>query len=107
MVIRGGLVVTVDAEFEADVGITGGRIAAIADHVEGDTVVDARGCIVLPGAIDVHTHFDTALGDSATADNYESGSRAGAFGGVTTFVNYAFQSEGESLRRAIGRESDK
>ena len=46
MVIRGGLVATVDAEFEADVGITGGRIAAIADHVEGDTVVDARGCIV-------------------------------------------------------------
>jgi dihydropyrimidinase len=107
MVIRGGLVATVDAEFEADVGITGGRIAAIADHVEGDAVVDARGCIVLPGAIDVHTHFDTALGDSVTADDYESGSRAAAFGGVTTFVNYAFQSEGESLRHAIGRESDK
>jgi dihydropyrimidinase len=107
MVIRGGLVATVDAEFEADVGITGGRIAAIADHVEGDAVVDARGCIVMPGAIDVHTHFDTALGDSVTADNYESGSRAAAFGGVTTFVNYAFQGEGESLRRAIGRESDK
>jgi dihydropyrimidinase len=107
MVIRGGLVATVDAEFEADVGITGGRIAAIADHVEGDAVVDARGCIVLPGAIDVHTHFDTALGDSVTADNYESGSRAAAFGGVTTFVNYAFQSEDESLRHAIGRESDK
>jgi len=107
MVIRGGLVATVDAEFEADVGITGGRIGAIADHVEGDTVVDAYGCIVLPGAIDVHTHFDTALGDSVTADSYESGSRAAAFGGVTTFVNYAFQSESESLRQAIGRESDK
>jgi dihydropyrimidinase len=107
MVIRGGLVATVDAEFEADVGITDGRIAAIADHLEGDAVVDARGCIVMPGAIDVHTHFDTALGDSVTADNYESGSRAAAFGGVTTFVNYAFQGEGESLRRAIGRESDK
>jgi dihydropyrimidinase len=107
MVIRGGLVATVDAEFEADVGITGGRIAAIADRVEADAVVDARGCIVMPGAIDVHTHFDTALGDSVTADDYESGSRAAAFGGVTTFVNYAFQSEGESLGQAIGRESDK
>jgi dihydropyrimidinase len=107
MVIRGALVATVDAEFEADVGITGGRIAAIADRVEADTVVDARGCIVMPGAIDVHTHFDTALGDSVTADDYESGSRAAAFGGVTTFVNYAFQSEGESLRQAIERESAK
>jgi dihydropyrimidinase len=55
----------------------------------------------------VHTHFDTALGDSVTADDYESGSRAAAFGGVTTFVNYAFQSEGESLRQAIDRESAK
>jgi dihydropyrimidinase len=107
MVIRGGLVATVDAEFEADVGITGGRVAAIADRVEADAVVDARGCIVIPGAIDVHTHFDTALGDSVTADDYESGSRAAAFGGVTTFVNYAFQSEGESLRQAIDRESAK
>jgi dihydropyrimidinase len=107
MVIRGGLVATVDAEFEADVGITGGRVAAIADRVEADAVVDARGCIVIPGAIDVHTHFDTALGDSVTADDYESGSRAAAFGGVTSFVNYAFQSEGESLRQAIDRESAK
>src|SRR5437773_10740300 len=104
MVIRGGLVATVDAEFEADVGITGGRIAAIADHVDGDAVVDARGCIVMPGAIDVHTHFDTALGDSVTAANYESGSRAAAIGGVTTFANYSCQGDGESLRQALDRE---
>jgi dihydropyrimidinase len=106
-VIRGGLVATVEAIFEADVGIAGGKIAAVADRVEGQTVVDAGGCIVMPGAIDVHTHFDTAVGESVTADDYESGSRAAAFGGVTTFVNYAFQAQGESLREAIDREAGK
>ena len=55
----------------------------------------------------MHTHFDTALGDSVTADDYESGSRAAAFGGVTTFVNYAFQGDGESVRQAIDREAAK
>jgi dihydropyrimidinase len=107
MVIRGGTVATVDAAFEADVGITGGRIAAIADRLDGEEVIDARGCVVMPGAIDVHTHFDTAVGDSVTADDYESGSRAAAFGGVTTFVNYAFPGEGESLEQALARESAK
>jgi dihydropyrimidinase len=107
LVIRGGLVATVDATFEADIGVTDGRIAVLADRVEGETVVDAHGFVVMPGAIDVHTHFDTALGEFVTADDYESGSRAAAFGGVTTFVNYAFQGEGESLEQAVEREATK
>jgi dihydropyrimidinase len=106
-VIRGGLVATVEATFRADVGIEGGRISAIAERIEGEDVIDARDCIVVPGAVDVHTHFDTQLGDSRTADDYESGSRAAAFGGITAFVNYAFQGDGESLRDAIAREAAK
>jgi dihydropyrimidinase len=106
-VIRGGLLATVEATVRADVGIEQGRISVIAERLDGDRVIDAEGCIVMPGAIDVHTHFDTALGDSVTADDYESGSRAAAYGGVTTFVNYAFQGEGESLQQAIDREAAK
>jgi dihydropyrimidinase len=106
-VVRGGLVATAEAAVEADVGIEQGRIVAIAKSLDADAVIDARGCIVVPGAIDVHTHFDTALGDSVTADDYESGSRAAAFGGVTAFVNYAFQGEGESLQDAVEREAEK
>ncbi len=106
-VIRGGLLATVEGEARAEIGIEGGRISVIAERVDGDRVIDVDGCVVMPGAIDVHTHFDTALGDAVTADDYESGSRAAAFGGVTTFVNYAFQGEGESLRQAIDREASK
>jgi dihydropyrimidinase len=106
-VIIGGLVATVEATFRADIGIDEGRISVIAERIEADNVITADGCIVVPGAIDVHTHFETELGDSRTADDYESGSRAAAFGGITTYVNYAFQGEGESLAGAIERERRK
>jgi dihydropyrimidinase len=106
-VIRGGRIATAEAVYEAEIGIDGGRISVIADHVDGEQAIDAGGCIVMPGAIDVHTHFDTQLGDMRTADDYESGSRAAAFGGVTAYVNYAFQGEGESLADAVERERAK
>ena len=106
-VIRGGVVATVESTYRADIGISGGTISVIADHVDGDEVIDVDGCVVVPGAIDVHTHFDTLVGDSRTADDYESGSRAAAFGGITSFINYAFQGDGESLAETIQREVDK
>jgi dihydropyrimidinase len=106
-VIRGGRIATAEAVYEAEIGIAGGRISVIAEHVDGDRDIDASGCIVMPGAIDVHTHFDTQLGEMSTADDYESGSRAAAFGGVTTYVNYAFQGEDESLVETIERERAK
>src|ERR1041384_2490868 len=93
-VIRGGELATVEATGRADVGVAGGRGSLIAEHVDGEHVIDASGCIVMPGAIDVHTHFDTALGDSVTADDYESGSRAAALGGITPVVHYAVHGAG-------------
>ena len=105
-VIRGGRVVTADAEYRADIGVSDGSIAVIDTRVDspGAREIDASGLLVLPGAIDVHTHFDTGVGGSATADDYESGSRAAALGGITTFVNFAFQEHGHTFRSAIERE---
>jgi dihydropyrimidinase len=108
-IVRGGTLATADRVFDADIGIRDGRIAAIEPSLPGDagTVIDARGLVVAPGAIDVHTHFDTQIGDGATADDYESGSRAAAAGGITTFINFAFQDRGAGLAAAIERETAK
>lgn len=108
-VIRGGQIVTSDSTYIADIGVKDGKIAVIQATIDdsGGREIDAKGKLVLPGAIDVHTHFDTGVGGSATADDYESGSRAAAFGGITTFVNFAFQEHGQSVRSALEREVAK
>ena len=109
-VIRGGRIVTAESSFDADVGIKDGKIAAIAtalSETSGARIIDARGLLVAPGAIDVHTHFATNVGEGSTADDYESGSRAAAAGGITSFVNFAFQRRGQSLRRAVDAELAK
>jgi len=109
-VIRGGLLVSAVASFRADIAIAGGKVVAIGEDLSapGAEVIDASGLLVMPGAIDVHTHFETGVGDmGSTADDYESGSRAAAAGGITTFVNFAFQDKGQSLRAAVERETRK
>jgi dihydropyrimidinase len=103
-VIQGGTVATPDASFVADIGISEGRIAAIGTGLRGDEVIQAAGLVVMPGAIDVHTHFATEVGGHRTADDYESGSRAAAAGGITSFINFAFQEPGQSLQQAVEGE---
>jgi dihydropyrimidinase len=107
LVVRGGTVVTADATFAADVGIRGERIALLGEGLFADRVMDASGLLVMPGAIDPHTHFDTMIGGDPTADDYESGSRAAAAGGITTFVNFAFQEPGTGLRETVEVELAK
>jgi dihydropyrimidinase len=107
LVVRGGTVVTAGAAFSADVGIRGERVAAIGSRLPAARVIDAGGCLVVPGAIDPHTHFDTRIGGDPTADDYESGSRAAAAGGITSFINFAFQEPGTSLRETVELELTK
>ena len=110
LIVRDGRLITAESSFTADVGVKDGTIAAIASTLSASSavrVLDAKGMLVAPGAIDVHTHFATDVGGVATADDYESGSRAAAAGGVTSFVNFAFQRRGESLHDAVEREVAK
>lgn len=107
LVVRGGTVVTADGTQRADIGVNGQTITVLADDLSSapaQTVIDASDCFVVPGAIDVHTHFGNRVGEHETADDYESGTVAAAFGGITTFINYCAQSRGESLELAIERE---
>jgi dihydropyrimidinase len=109
-VVRGGTVLTADARALADVGVAEGKIAAVGKGLPtGTEEIDASGLLVAPGMIDVHTHFDhmVALVNAKNADDYESGSRAAAAGGITTVVNFAFQEHGETLERAVEKEVER
>jgi len=109
VVIRGGTIVTAESTVRGDIGIENGRIAAIASDLPADGAreIDASGLLVTPGAIDAHTHFETSVGTAGTADDYESGSRAAAAGGITTFLNFAFQTRGQTLRSTVEAEMAK
>jgi dihydropyrimidinase len=102
LVVRHGTVVTATDVFVADIGITGGRIAAIAAGLPTAAAeIDARGLQVLPGGVDVHTHLDLDLGGARTADDFEAGTAAAACGGVTTICDYAWPAPGQSLLATI------
>lgn len=102
--IAGGTVVNADGRQECDVLVADGRIAALRapgqPFAPGVQVLDATGCFVLPGGIDVHTHFDTVFEGAPTADDFLSGGRCAAAGGTTTHIDMCFQEPGGSLAEA-------
>jgi dihydropyrimidinase len=109
-VVRNGRVVTASDAFDADIGIVDGTIAAIQKNLPSAvTEIDATGKLVAPGCIDVNTKFDLYVDQfgERMADDYESGTRAAAAGGVTTVLAYAFQQKGESLESAVDAELDR
>jgi dihydropyrimidinase len=102
LVVRGGLVATATDAVVADLGIRGGRIATIDQGLPANgKEIDARGLVVMPGGVDVHTHLDLHLGGARTADDFESGTAAAACGGVTTICDYAWQKAGDGLAKTI------
>ncbi len=103
LVLRGGMIVTATACYQADIRIQGEFIADIGSlAVQADDIVlPAEGCYIFPGGIDAHTHFELPVGDIATADDFASGSRAAILGGTTTVIDYATQFKGETLRQGL------
>lgn len=101
--VTGGLVVTAGGTMTADIGIRDGTIAAIgADLPRGDAaIVDATGHYVLPGILDVHVHLALPFCGTTSADDYTTGTRAAARGGVTTLIDFAIPYAGESLQDAV------
>ena len=101
--IRGGTVVTASDTSRADIGIRAGRIAAVAEKVEGASrEIDASGLLVLPGGIDSHVHFAQPAGpDIKPADDFASGTAAAAAGGNTCVLPFALQVKGTSLRECV------
>jgi dihydropyrimidinase len=110
LVVKGGLVVTAEQALLADVAIAGERIAAIGTGFAGTRELDAAGLYVLPGAVDGHVHFDDPTFPpyaTATADSFATGTRAAAFGGVTTVIDFAQPALGQALLDGLdGRLAD-
>jgi len=100
-VITNGIIATATETYQADIGIKEGKIAALGLRLEGAETIDAHGNYVFPGGIDIHTHFELPFMGTVSADDFETGSIAAAFGGTTTFVDFAIQGEGESLHQAL------
>jgi dihydropyrimidinase len=99
-IIKNGTIVTAVGTYPGDILIEGEKISAIGLNFpaeQTDKIIDAAGKYVLPGAVDVHTHLDAPQMGTVTADDFESGTTAAAWGGTTTIVDFATQPRGGSL----------
>lgn len=102
LVIRNGTVVTSSGVSKTNVGVAGSRIVQLGGEMPADIPsIDAAGCYVMPGGVDVHTHIDSKDGEQPSADNFGSGTIAAACGGTTTIVDFCAQSRGQTLGDAI------
>src|SRR4030081_2907763 len=103
-IITRGTVVTAADTCQADVAIENGRVVALGSSLPRENakrLIDAAGKYVFPGGIDVHTHLDMPFGGTTSADDFETGTRAAAFGGTTTLIDFAIQYKGQTLRTAF------
>ena len=106
MLITNGHIVTATDDYLGDILIEGEKIEAIGAPGtlagrEGETVLDAQGKYVFPGAIDVHTHMELPLPTTVASDDFETGTIAAACGGTTTILDFANQQRGHTLAEAL------
>jgi dihydropyrimidinase len=103
-IIANGTIATAVDTCNADIGISDGKISAIAASLpreQGKKIIDAKGKYVFPGGIDVHTHLDMPFGGTTSSDDFDTGTRAALFGGTTTLIDFAIQGKGQSLHQAF------
>lgn len=108
LLIKGGTIVTAENSLKADIAVTGEKISAIGMNLKPGKhteVVDAKGKLVLPGAIDGHTHLALPFGGTISSDDYYAGTRSAACGGTTTVFDFVQQNAGERMMDAVRRRN--
>ncbi len=108
LIIKNGKVITAKESFIADIAVKDGKIVAVGKELglEAGKTVDATGKLVLPGAIDAHTHLAMPFGGTVSADSYLSGTRAAACGGVTTVFDYPVQRKGNTIMGLVNSKKE-
>ncbi len=103
LLIKNGTVVTATDHYQADVYIKGETVSMIGVSLDvaADQEIDATGCYLFPGGIDAHTHMELPFMGTHASDSFESGTLAGLHGGTTTIIDFAIQTQGQSIQSAI------
>ena len=111
--ITGGTIVTATGRSEADVLIDGEKVVGVLEpgsvllgtnlKESADMVIDATGKYVIPGGIDAHTHFELPFGGTEASDTFETGTRAAAWGGTTTVIDFAVQTTGTKIQDGLAK----
>jgi dihydropyrimidinase len=101
--ITNARIITAEQDYTADVYIEKEKITTIGAglKVQADRTIDATGRYLIPGGIDVHTHMDMPFGGTVSSDDFETGTRAAAFGGTTCIIDFATQAKGTKIREAL------
>jgi len=103
ILIKNGRIITAEQDYVGDVYIEKDKITMIGTNLvmKADETIDAKGKYVIPGGVDVHTHMDMPFGGTVSSDDFETGTRAAAFGGTTCLIDFAIQSRGQKMREAL------
>jgi dihydropyrimidinase len=109
LLIKNGTVVTATDTFMADIHVVGEKIQAVGKDlkVSGAKEIDAKGCYVIPGGIDAHTHMELPFMGTFSSDDFETGTLAGLHGGTTTIIDFAIQTQGDTLNAAFNQWQEK
>lgn len=101
--IQNGRIVTATDDYTADILIDGETIVLIGKSLDvpADRTIDATGKLVIPGAIDPHTHMELPFGGTFASDDFRTGTIAAAFGGTTTIIDFAVQGKGQTLQQGL------
>lgn len=101
--VKHARIITAEQDYNADIYIENDKITTIGAglNMQADKVIDAADKYVIPGGVDVHTHMDMPFGGTVSSDDFETGTRAAAFGGTTCIIDFAIQAKGTKIREAL------
>jgi len=109
ILIRNGRIITASDDYQADIFIENETVSAIGIDlsISADESIDAEGKLVLPGGIDPHVHLEMPFMGTCSSDDYETGTRAGLFGGTTSIIEFILQTQGDTLHNALKTWQEK